>query len=65
MKICPRDVNHKNFTTTAVVCQDWLVDGEGNFIEVRDDCSEVYHNPRSENIWECDECGEEAVDRAD
>ena len=63
MKICPRDSNHKFFTTTAVICQDWLVDGEGNFQEVREECTEIFARPQIENIWECDECGEEAVDR--
>ena len=64
MKICPRDSNHKFFTTTAVICQDWLVDGEGNFQEVREECTEIFARPQIENIWECDECGEEAVDRS-
>jgi len=64
MKACPKNPDHKTFTTTAVVCQDWLVDGEGNFIEVREECSQVYHHPQPDNIWECDECGEEAEDRS-
>jgi len=63
MKICPRDPKcHKTFTTSAVVCEEWLVDGEGNFIEVREKCTDIYHKPQSGNVWECDECGEEAID---
>ncbi len=62
MKICPKNPAHKYFTTTAVICQDWLVDGLGEFIEVREECTEVFARPQIENIWECDECGAEAGD---
>jgi hypothetical protein len=64
MKICPTNPAHKFFTTTAVICQDWLVDGEGNFIEVREECTDIFARPQIENIWECDECGAEAEDRS-
>jgi len=64
MKVCPKNPEHKFFVTSAVICQDWLVDGEGNFIEVREECTEIFARPQIENIWECDECGEEAEDRS-
>lgn len=62
MKFCPRDSNHKTFVTSAVVCEDWLVDGDGNFIEVRGQCTDIFHKPQPGNSWECDECGAEAED---
>jgi len=62
MKICPKNPDHKFFTTCAVICQDWLVDGEGNFQEVREECTDIFAKPQTENIWECDECGAEAED---
>ena len=39
---CPNDDAHKHFITGAVVCQDWLVDGSGNFVEVADDLSLIH-----------------------
>lgn len=62
MKVCPKNPEHKFFVAGAVICQDWLVDGDGNFIEVREECTEIFAKPRDENIWECDECGAEAED---
>ena len=62
MKICPKNPEHKYFTTLAVIYQEWLVDGHGEFYEVREECTDIFAKPQTENIWECDECGAEAED---
>jgi len=62
-KFCPNNEEHKHFVATAVICQSWLVDGEGNFIEVAEECTDIYHKPDSSNVWECADCGEEAEER--
>ena len=62
-KFCPVDGSHKAFVTGAVVCQDWLVDVDGNFIEVVDECTQIFHKPDTENEWECAECGAVAVEK--
>jgi len=56
-KRCPNSDKHKNFITGAAVCQDWVVDGTGNFIEVFDECTQVLHKPDTENEWTCADCG--------
>ena len=61
MKVCPENLDHKFFVTTAIICQDWLVEGDGEFIEVREECTDVFKRPRSGNNWTCDECGAIAV----
>ena len=58
---CPNDDTHKHFITGAVICQDWLVDGSGNFIEVADDRTQVFYKPNTENEWSCADCGSEGV----
>ena len=63
MKYCPNDKDHKHFITGAVICQDWLVDGDGNFIEVADECTAVFHKPNTENEWECADCGAVAEEK--
>ena len=61
-KVCPKDPSHELFITGAVICQEWLVDSHGNFVEVIEECTDVFHQPNSENIWQCAMCGAEAVD---
>lgn len=62
MKVCPKNIKHNRFFATAHVTENWLVDAEGNFIEVSDssDC-EVTHEPDERDVWTCAECGAEAV----
>lgn len=61
MKICPNDPEHKTFRTSVTECHDWKVDGSGNFIEDLG-CTEVLHKPHTGNVWECVECGAEAIE---
>ena len=39
--------------------KEWVVDAEGNFIEVTHDCIEVAHRPDPDNIWICSKCRSE------
>jgi len=57
---CPNNVEHKKFNTVAHVTEFWVVDEEGNFLEVAEDVGEVTHGPDPGNIWICEECGAEA-----
>jgi hypothetical protein len=59
--ICPQNPKHNRFITTAHVCQEWIVDSEGNFIEEACACLEVTHDPHPQNIWTCTECHSEAI----
>ena len=62
MKVrCPKNPDHKVFSTVAHVMQSWKVDGEGEFIGVLEDCLEVTHPPDSGNVWYCLECADEAI----
>lgn len=56
---CPNNNEHKRFVTVAHVCQTWVVDENGNFLEERD-MLETTHGPHPDNIWTCFECGAEA-----
>lgn len=59
--ICPKNKKHKKFITVAHVTEDWVVDGEGNFIQaVIDGYNEVVAQPHPGNIWTCYVCGAEA-----
>ncbi len=61
MMVCPKDPSHKEFCAGAIVCQDWLVDGDGDFLKELDGCSQVYRFPETDDEWVCNECGEIAV----
>ena len=58
--ICP-NCGGKKFVTTAHVMQDWIVDENGDFVSVFDNCLEVTHDPDDDNIWTCLKCGCEAI----
>ena len=58
--VCPNGCGNR-FHASAHVTQEWCVDGEGNFIEVVNNCLEVTHKPDNDNIWTCVKCGAEAV----
>ena len=49
------------FITTAHVMQEWMVDENGNFIDVVDESVQVTHEPDDDNLWKCAECGAEAI----
>lgn len=57
---CPKDDSHKHFVTVAHEMHDWLVDGDGNFIEDKG-CVQVSFKPDEGNTWTCAICGTEAV----
>lgn len=57
---CPRSPFHNEFITTAHEVHDWVVDGEGNFLEDLG-CSEVAAYPDVNNTWTCKICGAKAV----
>ena len=56
IKRCPK-CGHAEFTTTAHVMQEWLVNKHGDFISAVADCLEVTHGPDDGNLWECARCG--------
>lgn len=57
--ICPNDPNHKRFSTTAHVMEEWEVDAEGNFVRTIE-VLQVDHGPDPDNEWACLECGAQA-----
>lgn len=64
---CPKNPEHKKFITVAHVTEDWVVDENGDFVELYSGSeTEVVANPHPDNTWTCAECGAEAkVDRYD
>ena len=58
MKVCPNDPAHTTFTTTAVEHHDWLVDGNGNFLED----SGCYESRLQDDVLVCRTCNAEAVE---
>ena len=55
-KQCP-NCGWKHFITVAHVMQEWLVDEDGYFEEVKEDCLETTHDPNDDNNWTCSKCG--------
>jgi len=59
--VCPNSKKHKKFVTVAHVAEDWLVDEQGNFLDVaQDNYHEVVADPDPANSWICAACGAEA-----
>lgn len=58
--ICPK-CGGQEFSTTAHVMQDWVVNQCGEFLRTLDDCLEVDVYPDNGNVWTCTKCGAEAV----
>lgn len=56
MKICPK-CGGRRFVVTAHVTEDWIVDEDGEFLEVKESCVEVTHHPDDDDVWECEKCG--------
>lgn len=59
--ICPNNPKHDRFVTVAHVTEDWIVDSEGNLVEVSDTGGEVVAPPDPDNTWTCCGCGAEAI----
>jgi len=61
MKECPTDPKHNRFIATAHVTEDWVVNSNGNFLElaIETDC-QVLHAPDEQDIWTCAICETEA-----
>lgn len=58
---CPKNPEHKEFITVAHVTEDWVVDENGEFLEVFDGSqSEIVAPPNPDNTWQCKVCGTEA-----
>ena len=62
-KRCPK-CGGTTFLVTAHVAQDWKVDGDEEFLECVDNCSEVTHRADDEDIWACAGCGYDAPGHA-
>ena len=60
MKKCP-NCGSEEFFVTAHVTQDWLVDKHGEFVQVENDCVEVTHQPKNDDLWICADCGYDAA----
>ena len=58
---CPVNPEHKTFSTTAHVMQEWKVDDEGHFVECLTECLQITHNPHIDNLWHCCECDNDGV----
>ena len=58
--VCPRSPDHDYFVTSAHVAQKWKVDRYGGHHKTLNDCAQVTHDPDTDNLWECAECGAEA-----
>ena len=55
-KRCPK-CGSQSFLVTAHVTQDWIVDGNGNFLSCENECVETTHQPDDDDIWTCNNCG--------
>ena len=57
MKICPK-CGGKRFIVPVNVVQDWVVDENGNYIDVSEDSAPtILHYPDNNDTWECEKCG--------
>ena len=60
MKKCPK-CGCQEFYVTNHVLQDWLVDGNGEYIQTEDSCVEVTHFADDADWWQCADCGYDAT----
>lgn len=60
LAVCPRDVSHKTFFTTATVMEEWLVNEFGDFIK-SNATIDVADEPDVRNQWLCCACEEAAL----
>lgn len=59
-KYCPK-CGCGRFYVTAIVAQRWMMDSDGDVMDVVTDCEEVSHKPNDTDIWQCADCGYRAV----
>ena len=57
---CPKCGGAK-FSASAHVCQDWMLNEHGAFMETIDECSQVTHRPNDDDLWVCLDCGYDAA----
>lgn len=60
MKKCP-NCGSEEFFVTAHVTQDWLVDKHGGFMKTENECVDVLHQPKDDDVWQCADCGYDAA----
>ena len=59
---CKTNPTHKHFITVVHVTEDWVVDENGNFVDLEQHSdTQVVHGPNPGNTWTCVSCGEEAT----
>lgn len=60
---CPKDRTHKQFIATAHVTQDWIVNEEGDFLDLfsEDGNGTVTHYPDRHDLYQCADCNTEAI----
>ena len=56
MKRCPQ-CGFDRFVVTAHITQDWIVDGDEDFVDCIEECVEITHKPDDMDIWQCVACG--------
>ena len=59
LAVCSKNKDHKTFSATAHVLEEWLVDEHGEWVSTLT-CIEVTHKPDPDNTWTCAKCGAEA-----
>lgn len=62
-KKCPV-CGSESFYVKAHVVQEWKVNKYGDYIETTEDCVEVAHYPKDDDIWGCENCGYQATGHA-
>lgn len=56
---CPFNYQHREFYVEVVVKERWVVDPDGDFIDMKE-FIEVVKNPDAGDIWICAKCGAHA-----
>lgn len=55
---CP-NCGCRRFITVVHLTEDWLVEENGDLVDVAGD-GEVVHGPNPDNTWTCHDCGAQA-----
>lgn len=58
-RICPNNKEHKEFSVVCHVTEEWIVDENGEFLELLEGCIDITYGP-NDSVWYCTECGAEA-----